>query len=87
MIRLWMTFAFHLPFFNRTNYFKYVMEFEGYKAMVMNADAAFDGEASEYFVELGNSTNSMGIAMLVCDKIWRGGEHKIGGIRTLTRVL
>ena len=28
MIRLWMTFAFHLPFFSRTNYLKYVMGFE-----------------------------------------------------------
>jgi GPH family glycoside/pentoside/hexuronide:cation symporter len=27
-VRLWLTFAFHLPFFSRLNYLKYVMGFE-----------------------------------------------------------
>ena len=46
-IRLWLTFAFHLPFFSRLNYLKYVMGFEN-AALVSTASASVAQISSFY---------------------------------------
>ena len=45
-LRLWVTFAFHLPFFNRLNYLKYVMGFEN--AALANTVSALAAQLASF---------------------------------------
>lgn len=46
-IRLWLTFAFHLPFFSRLNYLKYVMGFEN--AQLVTYSSALVAQMSSFY--------------------------------------
>ena len=51
MTRLWITFAFHLPFFNRSSYLKYVMGFEN-AALATTASAFVAQVCSIWFLPI-----------------------------------
>ena len=49
----------------------YVKHFKGYDCLILSAEAAFCPEVGLHFVEEGNSTNSMGISMMLPERLMR----------------
>ena len=55
----------------------YVKSFTGFECIILNPEVAWDGQTSFWLVEQGNTTNSLGVGMHLCDKIKRAKEPSI----------